>query len=473
MFLRIVLQDSHSKKVPSMTEKTGVQEGGIQPPTRHPIPWQDEAFYDATAIQEEMERVFDICHGCRRCFNLCESFPRLFNLIDATETGELEAVDPQRFGEVVQGCTLCDMCFMTKCPYVPPHPFQLDFPHLMLRARAAEKKASGGSWVGDQLSETDRNGQLARHGAALVNWATKTPNPVTRPLLEKVTGVDRRAALPRFHHQPFVQKATHAPRVINPEAPGWGEKVVLYASCFVNYNDHRIGDAALDVLAYNGVAVQVLYPECCGMPQWERGDVSRVAGKAQRIAEMLLPWVEQGYAILSPVSSCSLMLRMEWPLLWPENEAIKAVGAATLDVAAYLVHLARTKGLVPVPRGLPEGVMLHIPCHARAQNQGRKAQELLQHLPHTPLQILERCSGHGGTWGYLKENFETALKVGRPVARRVAEEGKDAHCVSECPLAASHIHQGADLLETAPQGSSERRFSHPLEVLAYAYGFTS
>jgi len=343
----------------------------------------------------------------------------------------------------------------------------------MLRARAAEKKASGGSWVGDQLSETDRNGQLARHGAALVNWATKTPNPVTRPLLEKVTGVDRRAALPRFHHQPFVQKATHAPRVINPEAPGWGEKVVLYASCFVNYNDHRIGDAALDVLAYNGVAVQVLYPECCGMPQWERGDVSRVAGKAQRIAEMLLPWVEQGYAILSPVSSCSLMLRMEWPLLWPENEAIKAVGAATLDVAAYLVHLARTKGLVPVPRGLPEGVMLHIPCHARAQNQGRKAQELLQHLPHTPLQILERCSGHGGTWGYLKENFETALKVGRPVARRVAEEGKDAHCVSECPLAASHIHQGADLLETAPQGSSERRFSHPLEVLAYAYGFTS
>ena len=463
------------------------QEGGTKPPIRHPIPWQDPAFYDKDAIETEMERVFDICHGCRRCFNLCDSFPRLFDLIDATQTGELDGVDRADFGQVVEACTLCDMCFMTKCPYVPPHPFQLDFPHLMLRARAAEHAAGNGSWMAGQLSETDRNGKLARPVAGGVNWATKTPNALTRPLMEKVTGIDQRAILPTFSSQTFLAKAHAVPIPPNPEGPGFGERVVLYASCFVNYNNHAIGQAARAILAHNGVDVEVVYPECCGMPQIERGDVGRVADKALRVTELLAPWVARGYKILSPVPSCSLMLRMTWPLLWPDNDTVKTVAAATVDVSAYLVTLSKTKGLLPFSKSLPEGIMVHIPCHSRAQNQGRKAQELLQLIPDTPLEVLERCSGHGGTWGYFKKNFETALKVGRPVARQVARGNPASHCVSECPLAASHIQQGASLLKSQEKSSDTvddnisdvgqpvpavvdgLKFSHPLEVLAYAY----
>ena len=110
-----------------------MSEGSLEAPTRHSIPWQEAGFTNPEKIDAELRRVFDVCHGCRRCFNLCDSFPRLFDLIDASESGELDTVDSKDFKPVIDACTLCDMCFMTKCPYVPPHEFNLDFPHLMLR----------------------------------------------------------------------------------------------------------------------------------------------------------------------------------------------------------------------------------------------------------------------------------------------------------------------------------------------------
>src|SRR5882757_986406 len=155
-------------------------EGSLDAPTRHPIPWRDEAFYDADALDAEMRRVFDICHGCRRCFNLCDSFPRLFDLIDNSATGELDSVNSADFAPVVEACTLCDMCFMTKCPYVPPHPFELDFPHLMLRYRATQDAHNAPRKPAErrqeQLAQTDRNGRLAQLVAPLANWGTDVNN---------------------------------------------------------------------------------------------------------------------------------------------------------------------------------------------------------------------------------------------------------------------------------------------------------
>src|SRR5882724_629594 len=176
-----------------------MREGSLDAPTRHPIEWQNPDFLDTAKIEDEMRRVFDICHGCRRCFNLCESFPRLFDLIDNSATGELDSVGSEAFPAVVEACTLCDMCFMTKCPYVPPHPFNLDFPHLMLRYRAAELKAGKGSVIAKQLVKTDRNGKIGGAVAPLANWAVDTKNTLTRPLMETVAGIDREAALPKFH----------------------------------------------------------------------------------------------------------------------------------------------------------------------------------------------------------------------------------------------------------------------------------
>ena len=150
-------------------------EGSLDAPTREIINWQDPDFADPAKLDAEMRRVFDICHGCRRCFNLCDSFPRLFDLIDSSPQEDVEHLKSEDFKPVVEACTLCDMCFMTKCPYVPPHPFMLDFPHLMLRHRFVEAKQGNKDFVQRQLAEMDRNGSAG--AAAWRRWST---GPATR-----------------------------------------------------------------------------------------------------------------------------------------------------------------------------------------------------------------------------------------------------------------------------------------------------
>ncbi|MFO1145212.1 MAG: heterodisulfide reductase-related iron-sulfur binding cluster [Rhodospirillales bacterium] len=316
--------------------------------------------------------MFDICHGCRRCFNLCDSFPRLFDLVDATDEGEVEGVASSDFKQVVDACTLCDMCFMTKCPYVPPHAFDLDFPHLMLRYRAAELRNKKLPFITRQLTETDRNGKLAAPVAPVANWATSCKNKLTRPVMEKLAHIDREAALPKYHGKTFTARAKEKPEV-NRLAPAFGRKAVIYATCFANYNSPEIGVAARKVLARNGVETEVVYPRCCGMPQLEYGDIARVAEGARKTAAELRSWIEQGYDIISLVPSCTLMMKFEWPLIEPDNEDIKALSQATFDCSEYLVDIQRKQGLAGGMKPLKGGVTVHIACHARAQNVGQKA----------------------------------------------------------------------------------------------------
>jgi glycerol-3-phosphate dehydrogenase subunit C len=444
-----------------------MREGSLEAPTRHALDWQNPDFYDRAKIDAEMHRIFDICHGCRRCFNLCDSFPRLFDLIDNSATGEVDGVDRKDYAKVVEACTLCDMCFMTKCPYVPPHEWNVDFPHLMLRYRAAEFREGKTPWAQRQLVETDRNGKLAGAVAPLANWASKTGNGVTRPLMEKAAGIDRRAALPKFHGRTFTLRAKGAAPQVNAAAPAHGRKAVLYATCFVNYNNPRIGEATRAVLTKNGVTTEVAYPGCCGMPHLEQGDLARVAEGARKVASALGPYIEQGYDIVALVPSCALMLKFEWPLILPEDAAVKRLAQATFDVSEYVVDIAKKEGLAPGLAPLPGGVSLHLACHARAQNMGAKAAEMLRLLPEADLAVIERCSGHGGSWGVLKENFDVALKVGKPVARQAAKNGK-AFLASECPLAASHILQGMEALGGDNPAPAEA--FHPIELFARAYG---
>lgn len=444
-----------------------MREGGLDAPTRHSIAWREEDFYDTGKIDAELRRVFDICHGCRRCFNLCDSFPRLFDLIDESDTGELDSVDSAGFKAVVDACTLCDMCFMTKCPYVPPHEFDLDFPHLMLRHRAAEFRAGEPGFVRRQLTETDRNGNLARFAAPVANWASKCGNTLTRPPMEALTGIHRDAHLPEYHGKTFTARARQAPPAVNTAAAAHGRKAVIYATCFINYNNPDIGVAAQAVLARNGVETEVVYPGCCGMPQLEYGDLARVAANAKRVAAELRPWIDKGYDIVSLVPSCSLMMKFEWPLLEPDDENVKALSAATYDAAEYVVDIARKEGLAEGLKPLEGGVTVHIACHARAQNMGAKAAELLKLVPETEVKVIERCSGHGGSWGVMKENFEIALKVGKPVARQAAEN-KTGFVVSECPLARDHIVQGME--RTAGDAVAVEPVAHPIQIIARAYG---
>lgn len=439
-------------------------EGSLEAPVRHPIPWQDESWYDEAALEAELRRVYDICHGCRRCFNLCDSFPILFDAIDEAPNEEVEDLTAPQLKAVVDACTLCDMCFMTKCPYVPPHSFDLDFPHLMLRYRAVEHRKGLTSFADQQLSEMDRNGRLGSMVAGLANWASKSDNGMTRPLLESTLGIDRRAHLPEFMDVSLTRQAPGIVPPPNPDGPAFGKKVAIYAGCHDEFNDGGPGLAMVKVLAHNGVQVRIEHPDCCAMPKFENGDLPAVASAATRISAHFAPLIEQGWDVVALTTSCALMLKFEWPLIEPENETVKTLSRHTFDVAEYIVALSKETGLAPI-EPMEAKIAVHFACHARAQNMGPKAMEMLRLIPEAKPALTERCSGHGGKWGIFKENFDRAVKVGKPAARNLVKEQPDL-IVSECPLAGPHLKQ----VIAANGGEPPARIGHPIEVLAKAYG---
>ncbi|HEX7775848.1 MAG TPA: heterodisulfide reductase-related iron-sulfur binding cluster [Parvibaculum sp.] len=445
-----------------------MSEGSLHAPTRHPIDWHNPDFYDLEKLDEELRRVFDICHGCRRCFNLCDSFPRLFDLVDGAPTEELDSVKSEDFAPVVEACTLCDMCFMTKCPYVPPHEFNLDFPHLMLRYRAAEAKAHGFPLVPAQLGKTDRNGTLAGPVAPLANWASAKDNRLTRPLLEKVSGIDARAELPKFYGKTFAMRAKAQDKTgeaAPKEAPAKGRKAALFATCFVNYNNPQVGEAARLVLAHNGVETVVAYPGCCGMPFLEQGNLEKVAEQAAKVSREMCELIDKGYDIVTLTASCGLMFKFEWPLILPDDPNVRKLSAATYDIDEYVVDIAKKEGLAPGMKPVEGGVTAHMACHARAQNMGPKSAEMMRLIPGIKVDVVERCSGHGGTFGVMKDTFETAMKVGKPAARGVAKTG-NKFVTSDCPLAGKHLVQEIEEL-----GETQKpQMQHPIEIMARAWG---
>jgi glycerol-3-phosphate dehydrogenase subunit C len=439
-------------------------EGSLQAPTREIIKWQDPDFADEAKLDAEMRRVFDICHGCRRCFNLCDSFPRLFDLIDNSPKEDVEHLNSEDFKPIVEACTLCDMCFMTKCPYVPPHPFMLDFPHLMLRHRFVEAKKGNRNkeWVQRQLAEMDRNGGMARFAAPLVNWASDKDNKPVRAVMEKSAGIDAKATLPKFHARTFVSAARQEENEINTAAPAFGKrKAALYATCFVNYNKPDTGMDARAVLNHIGVETKVAYPGCCGMPFLEQAELDRVAQNAAKVSKELVKLIDEGYDIVALTASCGLMLKFEWALICPDNPDVKRVADNVYDIDEYVVDVAKKEGLPSGLTPLPEGVTVHLACHARAQNMGPKAAEMLKMIPGTPVDVIERCSGHGGTFGVVTPTHDVGVKVGRPVFR-AANTQKRGHIVSDCPLAAQHIVAHTETEARTPE--------HPIQIMARAFG---
>ncbi|MEM7072515.1 MAG: glycerol-3-phosphate dehydrogenase [Pseudomonadota bacterium] len=443
-----------------------MREGSLEAPERHALDWNNPEFYDEEALDRELRRVFDICHGCRRCFNLCDSFPNLFDLVDESETGEVDGVSSADFHKVVDQCTLCDMCFMVKCPYVPPHEFNLDFPHLMLRYRAVEHRKGKHGFITRRLSNTDANGKLASGPQArTVNHLVKS-RPV-RTALEKIAGVDAKAELPTYAQKTLSKQAAELDLELNRDAPAFGRKAVIYAGCHGQYSQPQIGIAAMQVLAKNGIASKIVYPRCCGMPQMELGDLDNVARRAVDSATDFMPFIEEGYDVIALTPSCALMMKFEWPLMLPDHALVAKLGASVFDLDEYLIRIARKEGLAEITTSLDGQVGLHIACHARAQNIGRKAEEVLKLIPGAKIKTVEKCSGHGGVWGTRKEHFKQACKQGKPVARMLNDKGKSRYLVSECPLAATHLGQVGQM-----EGHEQMQIvAHPVLLLAQAYGY--
>ena len=450
-----------------------VREGSLEAPTRHPIDWKSEAFYDEKACFDEMERVFDICHGCRRCVSLCNSFPRLFDLIDEGETGEMDGVPREKYWEVVDQCYLCDVCYMTKCPYVPPHPWNLDFPHLMLRAKAIQFKQGTPTKFRDvTLSNTAANGKLASIPIVVQTVNALAKNKTARGLGEKLLGVHTDAWVPEYASKTFEKSAAPSKAVVAKDGNRTPGKVAIYSTCYVNWNEPGIGHDLIKVLEHNEIPYVVVEKQaCCGMPKLEMGDLESVEALSKKNLPVLAKLAREGYAIVTPIPSCTLMFKQEIPLMFPNDPDAQAVKEAMFDPFEYFVNRQKD-GLLKTDfkQGLGN-VSYHVACHLRVQNVGQKTREMLEMVPETAVNTVERCSGHAGTWGVKKEFHEIAMKIGRPVFRQMGEhpkanEGKGGEpdfVASDCQLAGHHIEQGR-------AGKADGKVAHPLSLLARAYG---
>ena len=437
------------------------REGSLEAPTRHAVAWRSEDFYDEAKLTAELERVFDICHGCRRCVNLCTAFPALFDLIDASTTLEVDGVAKRDFGKVVDQCYLCDMCYMTKCPYVPPHPWNVDFPHLMLRAKAVKFQKGEVRFRDKLLSSTDAIGKLAAIPVVAQVVNAVNGNAAARSLMEKAIGVHHERRLPPYSAGTFRSRASASKdrEVRNGQrTPG---KAAVFSTCYVNYNEPGIGNDLLAVLDHNEIPFTLVENEaCCGMPKLELGDLAAVERLKAVNIPPLAKLAREDYAILTPVPSCTLMFKSELPLLFPEDADVKAVSEAMFDPFEYLV-LRHRDGLLKTDFKTALGkVSYHIPCHSRVQNMGQKTREALQLVPGTTVNTVERCSGHDGTWGVKSEYYENSMKIGRPVFRLMAG-GEPDHISSDCPIAGRHIEQG--------MGETSAQRLHPLSLLRKAY----
>lgn len=407
------------------------------------------SYWKEEELLAELRRVSEICHGCRLCFNLCPSFRDLFRRID--EKGEeVGNLTPEDFREVLRLCYDCKLCF-PKCPYTPPHNYQLDFPRLMLWARALWARRG----VRERLLEDpERLGRLASPLAPLVNWANGLG--MNRLLLEKVLGIHRRAPLPSFCRETFASWQRKHSRRGGQRASGNG-KVVLFYTCLVNYNEPEVGKAAVRVLEHNEVEVVCPPQLCCGMPYLDTGNIPAAIRRARYNVERLVPFVKQGYTIVSPGPSCSLMLRQEYPELLSSQEA-REVAGQTRDLCEYLMELNARGGLRRDWTPLREDLVYHQPCHLQVQNIGPKSWELLTLLTGREIGCITRCSGHDGTWSMKREYHELSHRVGEKLYDRVREApGSLVAC--DCSLAQKQITQGTG-----------RRALHPILLLARAYG---
>ena len=439
------------------------REGSLEAPTRHPVKWQDPDYYNEENLSRELERVFNICHGCRRCVNLCNAFPTLFDLVDSSKSMEVDGVEKKDYWKVVEQCYLCDLCYMTKCPYVPPHEWNVDFPHLMLQAKAVKHRQGGNKLRDRVLTSTDAVGSIA--GIPVIAQTVNVVNKlgVARALMDKVVGIHPEAALPEFHSNNLrkrhaARKKTGVMAVASENTRG---KVALFVTCYGNRNTPDAVEDLIAVYEHNGISVTLTGQErCCGMPKLELGDLEAVArAKDFNIAE-LSRLIDEGHDIVAPIPSCVLMFKQEYPLLFWDDSGVQKVRDSIYDPFEYLFLRHKDGKFNTAFKNSLGKVAYHVPCHQRVQNIGLKTKAILSLIPGTSFEVIERCSGHDGTYAVKSECHDFSMKICRPIATRIGKAMVD-HYISDCPMAAEQI--------ALALGDGSRPES-PFALLRRAYG---
>jgi glycerol-3-phosphate dehydrogenase subunit C len=423
---------------------------------------KEPAFWNRADARTEMERIADICNGCRLCDNLCPSFTDLFDKIDVIDDAQEKAgrgsdnpalaLTEADYDQVTNGCYQCKICYV-KCPYVPPHAYALDFPRLLLRWQAIGVKERGPRFADKMLGDTALTGRVGSAFPGIMNWANS--NKLTRLLMEKVMGIHRNKRLPKYYSLTFAKWFRRSQAPMNPSPVG---KAAFFHTCSVNFNEPGVGRACVEVLRHNGVDVVVPPQVCCGMPQVGVGNLHAAQNAADANVASLLPYVDAGYTIVTPGPSCGYMMRQEYPEFATDGEAAKRVAKATMDICEYLMWLHKDGKLRTDFKSLGEKITYHLPCHLRAQNIGFKSRDLMKLIPGVEIGMVQQCSGHDGTWSMQTEHYEQSLKEGKKLFNHI-ERQAPATVASDCTLAHLHIAEGTGA-----------KALHPIEIVARAYG---
>ena len=416
----------------------------------------EEKYWDPAALNKEIRRTFEICHGCRLCFKYCDSFPTLFSLIDEKFDGDVRRIDAADTAKVMDSCFQCKLCEV-QCPYTERdgHEFKLDFPRLVHRFAAQRMRRRGLTLRDRVLGDPDRAGFLARASLGAANIANRVR--IHRIFLERVLGIHRDKQLPDFAPTTFEKWARRSGK-IKPEAGG---DAVLFQTCYVQNNEPEIGRDTVEVLERNSVDVRCVGGlQCCGMPAWEHGDLESLRQHAHANIEILLPFVEKGAKVLAINPTCSMMMRREHPeLVRPEDRpAAKKIAAVVMDPSEFLWSIRNEPRFNSRFRSSPAGpVAYHAPCHLRAQAVGFKGRDLLRKIPGVVPSTVMECCGHDGTYAMTKEGFEPSSRVGKRAFDGMKESNTEIWA-TDCPLAALQFQQHAGV-----------RPMHPMTILARAY----
>lgn len=413
-------------------------------------------YWDADALQAEVVRTFEICHGCRMCFKFCDAFPILFGFVDGPLGGNVGKIESQQTRAVMDACFQCKLCEV-QCPYTvrDGHEYQLDFPRLVHRYDAQHARRHGLTLQECVLGDPDRAGRLARWSLGIVN--IKNRIGAFRWVLEKVLGIDRRKKLPDFARRSFESWARRA-GLVHGEPGG---EVVLFQTCYVQHNEPQLGRDTVEVLQKNQVDVRCAAGlRCCGMPAWEHGDLELLQKQAHENLQRLLPFVERGARVVVINPTCSMMLRREYPeLVAPaDREAARQLAGAVQDAGEFLWSIRNEERFCTDFQSTPgTEVAYHAPCHLRAQGVGFKGRDLLRKIPGLVPTTTMECCGHDGTYAMTTRGFEASQRVGRRAFEGV-QSGEASVCATDCPLAATQLRQHAGVTAL-----------HPMTILARAY----
>ncbi len=416
----------------------------------------EDKYWDEGCLDEEVTRVFEVCHGCRMCFKYCDSFPRLFELLDDHVDGDVRKLTAQHKDEVMTACFQCKLCEV-QCPYTPrdKHEFQLDFPKLVHRFKAIKAKKTGGSLRDWLLSDPDRAGGLARASLGMANVMNRVS--LHRWFMEKLAGIHRDKLLPEFAGTTFEKWAKA--EGLTKRVPG--AEVVLFQTCYVQHNEPQIGRDTVAVMKANSVdlcCVEGL--ECCGMPAWEAGDLDGLRAKAHHNLDRLMSHVEAGSKVMAINPTCSMMLRREWPELLEgeDRERAKRLAEVTVDPSEFLWSIRKEERFNTRFESSPQApVAYHAPCHLRAQAVGFKGRDLLRKIPGVSPETVMECCGHDGTHAMKVEGFEPSQRAGRRAFAGM-KAAQTEYWATDCPLAALQFEQHAGV-----------RPLHPMSLLARAY----